>query len=124
MYAQFHIRHVLLPTTTHFIITKSQKWWKMFAHQLRFTYMNYLNKTHAPSVNFLRRSIPRHYIEYHWMVRGLNPGGGEIVRTRPYLAWGPPSLLYNVYRVSFPEVKRPRRGVDHPPHLAPRLRKE
>ena len=24
---------------------------------------------------------------------------------------------------SFPEVKRPERGVDHPPHLAPRLKK-
>ena len=29
--------------------------------------------------------------------------------------WGPPSLLYNGYRVSFPGVKRPGRGVDHPP---------
>ena len=28
---------------------------------------------------------------------------------------GPPSLLYNWYRVSFPGVKRPGRGVDHPP---------
>jgi hypothetical protein len=28
---------------------------------------------------------------------------------------GPPSLLYNGYRVSFPGVKRPGRGVDHPP---------
>ena len=28
--------------------------------------------------------------------------------------WGPPSLLYNGYRV-FPGVKRPGRGVDHPP---------
>jgi len=25
---------------------------------------------------------------------------------------------------SFPEVKRPGRGVDHPPHVAPRLKKE
>jgi hypothetical protein len=25
---------------------------------------------------------------------------------------------------SFPEVKRPGRGVDHPPYLAPRLKKE
>jgi len=25
---------------------------------------------------------------------------------------------------SFSGVKRPRRGVDHPPHLAPRLKKE
>jgi hypothetical protein len=24
----------------------------------------------------------------------------------------------------FPGVKRPERGVDHPPHLAPRLKKE
>ena len=36
----------------------------------------------------------------------------------------PASLLYNGYRVSFPGVKRPRRGVDHPPHLAPWLKKE
>ena len=25
---------------------------------------------------------------------------------------------------SFPGVKRPGRGVDHPPHLAPRLKEE
>jgi hypothetical protein len=29
--------------------------------------------------------------------------------------WGPPSLLYNGYGVSFPGVKRSGRGVDHPP---------
>jgi hypothetical protein len=33
------------------------------------------------------------------MVRGSNPGGSEIFRTRPDRAWGPPSLLYNGYRV-------------------------
>ena len=32
-------------------------------------------------------------------------------------------LLYNGYRVSFPGVKRPGRGDNHPPHLAPRLKK-
>jgi len=104
-----------LPITTHFIITKSPKCWKMFAHQQRFTDTNYLNKTHAPSVNLLRRSIAGPYIECHWTVRGLNPGGGEIFRTRPYLPWGPPSLLYNWYGVSVPGVKRPGRGVDYPP---------
>jgi hypothetical protein len=39
----------------------------------------------------------------------------------PYLsrpAWGPPSLLYNVYQVSFPGVKRLGRGIDHPPPLS------
>ena len=42
----------------------------------------------------------------------------------PDRPWGPPSLLYNGYRVSFLGVKRPGRGVDHPSHLAPRLKKE
>ena len=30
---------------------------------------------------------------------------------------------YNVYRV-FPGVQRPERGVEHPPHIAPKLKKE
>jgi hypothetical protein len=33
-----------------------------------------------------------------------NPGGGQIFRTRPDRPWGPPSLLYNGYRV-FPGGK-------------------
>jgi hypothetical protein len=44
-----------------------------------------------------------------------NPGGDETFRSRPDLPWGPPSLLYNEYRVSFPGVKRPGRDVDLPP---------
>ena len=40
--------------------------------------------------------------------------GGEIFRIRPDRPWGPPSLLYNGYCVSFSEVKRPGRGVAHP----------
>ena len=43
--------------------------------------------------------------------------GGEIFRTCPDRLWGPRSLLYNGYRVSLPGVKRPGRGVDHPPRL-------
>jgi hypothetical protein len=35
---------------------------------------------------------------------GSNPGGGAIFRTRPDRPWGPPSLLYNGYRV-FPGGK-------------------
>ena len=38
------------------------------------------------------------------MVRGSNPGGGEIFHIRPDRPWGPPSLLYNGYRV-FPGGK-------------------
>ena len=41
--------------------------------------------------------------------------------SRPVL--GPTQLLHNGYRV-FPRVKRPGLSVEHPPHLAPRLKKK
>ena len=41
-----------------------------------------------------------------WTVRGSNPGGARI-SAGPDRPWGPPSLLYNVYRV-FPGVKYSR----------------
>jgi hypothetical protein len=40
--------------------------------------------------------------------------GREIFRTRPHRPCGPSSLLYNGNWVSFPRVKRPGRGVNHP----------
>jgi len=50
------------------------------------------------------------------------PVGGDFPNlSRP--AWGPPSLLYKGYWV-FRGEKRSRGDVDHPPHLAPRLKKE
>jgi len=50
-----------------------------------------------------------------WAVRGSNPGGDEIFRTCPDRPWGPPSLLYNGYRV-FPGGKeRPGRDADPSP---------
>jgi hypothetical protein len=55
---------------------------------------------------------------------GIESWWGEIFRNRPDRPWGPPSLLFNGYRVSFPGVKRPGRGFDRSPHLAPRLKKE
>ena len=46
---------------------------------------------------------------------GSNPGRGEIFRACPDQPWGPPSLLYNGYRV-FPGGKvRPWRVIDRPP---------
>ena len=59
-----------------------------------------------------------------WAVRGSNPSGNEILRTRPDRPCGPPSLLYNGYRLTFPGVKRSGRGVNNPPHLASKLKKE
>jgi len=35
----------------------------------------------------------------HWIVRGSNPGGGDIFLTRPDRPWDPHLLPYNGYRV-------------------------
>jgi hypothetical protein len=42
-------------------------------------------------------------------------GVGEIFRFQQVRPRGPPRLLYNGHRVSFPGVKRPGRDVNHPP---------
>jgi len=58
-----------------------------------------------------------------WTVRGSNPGGGEIFRTCPYWPWGPPSLMYNGYRV-FPRGKeRPGRDADPSPPSSAMVKK-
>jgi hypothetical protein len=57
-----------------------------------------------------------------WTVRGLDPGGSEILLTRPDRPWDPPNLLLNWYRLSFPGVKRPGRGVDHPPKSSAKVK--
>ena len=50
-----------------------------------------------------------------WAVRGSNPGGGKIFRTCPDRPWGPPSLLYNGYRVFSGGKERPGRDVNPSP---------
>jgi len=49
------------------------------------------------------------------MVRQLNPGGGEIFCTCPDQPWGPPSLLYSGYRVTYQGGKAAGHGIDCPP---------
>jgi hypothetical protein len=53
--------------------------------------------------------------------RGSNPGGGEIFRTCQDRPWAHP-LFCTMGTRSFPGVKRPGCGADHPTLLAPRLR--
>jgi len=54
-------------------------------------------------------------IEFRWGVRFSAP-----VQTGP----GAHPTSCTMGTASVPWVKRPGRGVDHPPHLAPRLKKE
>jgi hypothetical protein len=53
----------------------------------------------------------------------LNPGKGDIFYTRPERPWGPPTLLYNGYRVIH-GGKRQGLGVNCSAYLAPRLKKK
>jgi len=55
-----------------------------------------------------------------WTVRGSKVGGGGAL-AHP---GAHPAPQHSGYRVFFLEVKRPGPGVDNPPHLAPRLKKE
>ena len=50
-----------------------------------------------------------------WTVQGSNPCDGEILRTCPDRPWGPPSLLYNGYRVFAGGKERPGRDTDPSP---------
>jgi hypothetical protein len=53
---------------------------------------------------------------------GLDGPGIESRWGRDFSHPSRPSLLYNGYRVSFPGVKRPGRGVDHPPSSSARVK--
>ena len=64
------------------------------------------------------------FSSYSCVYGTLIPGGDEIFRTRPDGPWGPPSLLHNGYRVSFPGVKRPGRGVDPAPPSSAEVKNE
>ena len=58
-----------------------------------------------------------------WTVWGSNPGGGEIFRNCPDQPWGPPSLLYNGYRVFTGGKERLGCDADPSPLLVPWSRK-
>jgi hypothetical protein len=61
-----------------------------------------------------------------WMVQGSHPGGGKIFRTCPDWPWGPPSFLYNGYRVFPGGGVKSGQGVMLTPHplLVPLVMKE
>jgi len=48
------------------------------------------------------------------MVRGLNPGGCEILATHSDWLWAPPSLMYKGYQVTFPGLRWLGHGIGHP----------
>ena len=69
------------------------------------------------------RSHEERLIPPSWVL-GWNPSGGRDLTYASRPPGGLPSLMHKIYRVFFPGVKRPWRGVNHPPHLAQRSHKE
>jgi len=47
----------------------------------------------------IHAALTRRRLATGWTVRGSNPGENEIFRPSPDRPWGPPSLLYNGFRV-------------------------
>ena len=106
----------------------------MAQHQCIFTLITYFNVFCWPSldsskslrifVTLLKSAVGRvaqsvQRLATGWTVRRSNPGGGEIFRTCPDRPWGPPSLLYNGYRVLPWGKERPGRDADlSPPYSA------
>jgi hypothetical protein len=112
-----HFLAVLLPPPVH--------------EGFRYSYLITMSATPSPHVKnyicwYLEPGYCSQYSDSLWAGRTVDriPMSGEIFRTCPDWPWGPPNLLYNGYQVSFPGLKRPGHDVDHPPQLAPRLKKE
>jgi hypothetical protein len=88
---------------TFYIVTLVQ----YFLQVLRFCPSQYHSSCVPSSQQFISRS---------------KPGGIEIFHTPPDWPWKSHSLVTVGYWISFPGLKRPKLGFDHPPVLAPRLR--
>jgi len=59
-----------------------------------------------------------------WTVRGSNPEGEARFSAPVQTGPGAFPAFFTMVTESFPAVQRPGLGVDHPPHLVPRLKKE
>ena len=72
---------------------------QLWQRSLSFLCSSYLMFLMSPSCSGGRDSSVGIVTSYGLDGPGSNPGEGEISRTRPDWPWGPPSLLYNGYRV-------------------------
>jgi len=88
------------------------------------TTINIFNSLNVRNLFRITGSLGLGSLSTGWTVRGSNPGGGEIFRACPDRSWGPPSLLYNGYRV-FPGGKeRSGRDADPSPPSSAVIKKE
>ena len=60
-------------------------------------------------------------IHYRPDSMGTTSHGGKIFHAHPDWSWGPPSLLYDGYRISFLGVKQLEHAVNHPLPLSTKV---
>jgi len=89
--------------------------WNLFIKPVYFNTRTHgvISLYYQTSVGSVAQSVQR--LAMGCTVRGSNPSGGEIFRTCPDRPWGPPSLLYNGYRVFPVDKERPGRDADPSP---------
>lgn len=81
--------------------------------------MNFHIRHQAHVMKLLVRMFTGQILATGWIVRRSTPHVGEIFRNHPDVSWGPLTLLYYGYCVSFPGLQRSARGIDHiPPYTA------
>jgi len=84
----------------------------------------YCNILHSCTLNVVDRDSSVGIVtRYELNDPGIESLWRRIFRARLDWPWGPPKLLYDGYRVSFPGVERPGRGVDHLLIYSARLKK-
>ena len=103
--------HKVLDTRTKMLSVKA-----LLRHAVYRLSLQHSGVLHFAHNTYLRILHEPRNTQWFFPFPSLNyPGGGEIFRIRPDRSWGLPSLQYNGYPVSLPGVKRPRRGLTHPP---------
>ena len=76
------------------------------------------------AMNTVGAAVYYYYYYYYYYWSAIEYRWGARFSARIQTGSGAHPASYTMGTGSFPGVKRPGRGVDHPPHLEPRLKEE
>ena len=116
---KYHSTHAPHPCCTHLTATLSHsaieilRKFKYFAKNAIIFKFDFFIDVIIFDVGRVAQAVQR--LATGWTIRGSNPGGGKFFHTCPDRPWGPPSLLYNGFRVFLGGKERPGRDADPSP---------
>jgi len=107
-----------------FLLGKKRFLWQKYICKANSVCLSYIISTRACLTSSVYVYVTPDELATGWTVRGSNPGGFEFFHMCLDRPWGPPSLLYNGYRV-FPGCKEgPGRDADPSPPSSAVVMKE